>query len=283
MRFRSLLSGLPLLLLGQANANDLLPPVVTLDGSLPWQYASNPGRSSGSKHPNQMVSPYLKLSASGKVGPELSYLFYGSAGLDRDFNFADGNGSVAALGAHIGKKWEHVQLAFTYERGLYFDEYFRRPENVANDVGARVGISYASLSGGFAARPAFSAVMRADDAGVVQRTLVSARISFEKSIADGWIALLSPQLRHYEYQDARKGRRDMIFSISGGAKYDITRDISWTTMVGYEVRDSNVPERSYVNYVIGTSINFSFDLFGGAGAADRYSLKDAFVMPWNKR
>lgn len=259
----------------------LLLSTVTLDGSLPWQYASNPGRSSGVKTPDHEFSPYFKLSASGTLWRELSYQFYGSVGVDRYFQFMDGNGGVAAFGGHIAKRWEHVNLAFTYERGLYYDDYFRGPASVDNDFGTHIRISYASLKDGFAAKPAFSAVMRTDDGGVLRRTLLSARLGFEKTVTDKWTALLTPQLRHYEYQDAQKGRRDTIFSISSGLKYDITNDISWTTSVGYEVRDSTVPTKSYVNYIIGTSLDFSFDLLGGR--ADRFPLRDTLVKPWERR
>jgi hypothetical protein len=282
MHFRTFLLLPALVLLARpAFAEEPLPSTVTLDGSLPWQYASNPGRSSKAKIPDHEFSPYFKLSASGKLWKELSYQFYASVGVDRYFQFIDGNGSVAAFGGYVARRWEHVNLAFTYERGFYYDDYFRGPASVDNDFGAHIRISYASLEHGFAAKPSFSAVMRTDDAGTLQRTLLSARLGFEKTIADKWTALLTPQLRHYEYQDAQKGRRDTIFSIAGGLKYDLTGDISWTSSVGYEVRDSTVPTKSYVNYIIGTSIDFSFDLLGGR--ADRFSLKDTLVKPWERR
>jgi hypothetical protein len=284
MQFRPLLFGFPLMAFaGPGFAEDLRPPTVTLDGSLPFQYASNPDRSSTTKRPDDAFSPYFKLSASGKFGRDLTYQFYGSAGVDKYVRFSDENGSVAAFGGHIGTRWDHAHLAFTYERGLYYDDYFRGPASIANDFGTTFRISYSNLKDGFTAKPALVAAFRADDAGVVQRTLLSAKIGFEKSIAEHWTALLTPHLRHYEYVDRQKGRRDTIFSISAGAKYDLTNDISWTTSVGYEVRDSTVPAKSYVNYVIGTSLDFSFDLLGGHAGSDRNALKDALVKPWERR
>jgi hypothetical protein len=284
MALRPLLLGLPLLALADAGfAEELRPPRVTFDGSLPWQYASNPGRSSADKHPDGGLSPYARLSASGRLGPELSYQFYVSAGVDKYFQFSDENGSVAAFGGHIGKRWEHAQLTFNYERALYYDGYFRGPVSVANDFGTTLRFSYRNVQDGFAAKPSMLAAFRTDDAGTLQRTLLSAKIGFEKTLSDKWTALLTPHLRHYEYQDARKGRRDTIFSISSGLKYDIATDISWTSSVGYEVRDSTVPTKSYVNYVVGTSIDFSFDLAGGTGGSDHVSLRDSLTKAWEKR
>jgi len=99
----------------------------------------------------------------------------------------------------------------------------------------------------------------------VERNLFRFKVDLERKVADRWWVFATPSLRVYDYVS---GRLDDIYAITTGLRYDITRDVSLTSSVGYESRNSSSSSRNFNNMVVGLSLDFSYTLFS-AGKDDK--------------
>ena len=93
-----------------------------------------------------LTSPYLRLSASGKLVPDLSYSFYASGGFEKYPFRQDGDNTYASLGTSLTRKWGNLSLGGYYERNHAFDGIFGRFLYVSNDVGIYGRYSYANAA-----------------------------------------------------------------------------------------------------------------------------------------
>jgi len=243
-----------------------------IDGSLPLQYESNPTRVETKRQPDYVFSPYFKLSAFGDLRPDLSYSFYAATSVDRYLQTEDNTGSLAAFGTQLIKKWESLQLGVTYEHSYGYDKDFETLFSSNNDFGVFLRYSYTNPAGDFNIRPYLTATTRLDEGLALQRNLYSFKIDFERRLIDRWWIILTPRVRYYNYFDTQAGRRDLITSISTGLKFDVSRDVNFTTSIGYENRASNIPGKNYDNLIIGASLDFSYTYFGrhGGGAGSDF-------------
>src|SRR5258706_15459051 len=84
-----------------ADAAEQFPLNIVVDGSLPFQYESNPTRVPTNKQPDNAFSPFLKLSVLGDLRPDLSYSFYAAASANQYLQSQDNTGSMAAFGTQV--------------------------------------------------------------------------------------------------------------------------------------------------------------------------------------
>ena len=93
--------------MAQSASNDLLTPKLTIDGSLPFFFNSNPGQDKSDPRPGNMFSPYLQIAASGSLRENFGYLFYANTNLDKSLTrlTSDSDDSQAAIGATLSRRW----------------------------------------------------------------------------------------------------------------------------------------------------------------------------------
>lgn len=236
-------------------------PELRLDGSIPLQYSNNVTRSPQNKVSDWYVSPYLKLSATGELISDVRYSLYASSGVDQYERIVGSNFSAATAGFELKQRFGAFEVGGSIERNYFYDGFYTQQFDTANDFSLFLRYAYVNSAETAKVRPSMTFTTRTSDNFTVQRDLFNFKVDLERKIADGWWAFLTPRLRVYDFVNRQSGRIDVISSISTGLRYDVTKDISLTSGVGYESRTSGVSGRNYNSMIVGVSLDFSYTLF----------------------
>lgn len=235
---------------------------VTFDGSVPFGLDSNIYRVPQNSTADVRFSPYFKLSALAELAPGLVYSVYANTNFDHYFQYYDSDGNNAAFGTQIKKQWGRLQAGAFYEWNQFYNVDFNQRLGTANDFGVFVRYAYVSPDEKFRIKPSLSATARLDEVLAAQRYLYYLKIDFERELVDHWSVIVTPRLRYYDYLAVQNDRRDLVYSLSGGFRRRINKNLEFTTTVGYETRTSNLPDRNYNDWTVEASLDFSFSLFG---------------------
>jgi len=238
-----------------------------LDGSVPFELDSNINRVQHNATADFHYSPFLKLSALTDLGPDLTYSIYADATVDRYIQYYNSNASTAGFGTQLKKQWDGLQLGAVYEWSQFFDRDFNESMGASNNIGGFLRYRYSSPGAQFRVKPSLSMMTRFDENFVVQRYLYYFKVDFEYEFVDRWSAIVTPRIRYFDYTGTQEGRRDMVYSISGGLRRRITQGLNFNTTVAYEHRDSNLAGKSYDDLTIGVSLDFSYTLLRSKSGA----------------
>ena len=87
---------------------------------------------------------------------------------------------------------------------------------------------------------------RFSDLPEARRWRFDAVLGIEVKLDPKWSVVSTPFIEAFWFTDGlNSGRQDQIYSVSLGLKYNLASNVSLTTNVIYEARNSNVPLRHY--------------------------------------
>ncbi len=228
-----------------------------IDGSLPLSYSddrfSNPkGRA------DYLTSPYLRLSAEGKLVPDLSYSLYASGGFDKYPSRIDSDSTFATLGASLTRRWGDLRVGVSLERNHAFDGTFGPFLYLAHDLGGYVSYLYTDAAKTVRFRPGMSISRRFSDDPSAESYVVSFKVDMERQLVKRWWLTLTPRLRFQNFLGGENlGRSDTVYSLSSGLRYSIDDHFGLSASAGYERRTSNVDSRNFSSFGAGLSLDFS--------------------------
>jgi len=222
-----------------------------IDGSLPLSY-SDDRFSNPSGRADYLTSPYLRLSAEGKIVPDLSYSLYASGGFDTYPSRIDSDSTFATLGANLARRWGGLHIGVSLERNHAFDGTFGPFLYRAHDLGGYVSYLYTDAAKIVRFRPAMSISRRFSDDPSAESYVVSFKVDMERQLAKRWWLTVTPRLRHQGFLGGDNlGRADGVYSIASGLRYSINDHFGLTASVGYERRTSTFPERNFSSFGAG--------------------------------
>jgi hypothetical protein len=266
---RRLWLGAVALVLAAASAQgaEPAPPVQwSAEGSFPLQSVETVTRTS--RQTNNSAAPYLGLTATAHLQPDLTGSVFANGGHNQLGSFRDNDNTFLSAGANLAKHWGALRAGVSFERTHYFDDVFGPTTNIANDV--NVFTSYLwKPNPDLQIRPSASVTMRLDDALAVQRYSYGARIDIEQRLWGSWWLVASPRFRYLDYVGSEAGRRDTRLALVGGLKYAINASISARVLAGYENRTSNIATKASDKYTFGASLDFDIDLARPRSPASR--------------
>jgi hypothetical protein len=262
MDFRALALGLvcavPIAITASAQTGERSPTLAFgVDGSVPLStsdttYRNPKGRS------DYLTSPYLRLSASGKLVPDLSYSFYGSGGFEKYPFRQDADNTYASLGTTLTKRWDQLSTGISYERNYAYDGVFGRYLYASNDVGIYSSYGYTDAAKIVRLRPGFSVSRRFADDPSEDSFVYSFKLDAERKLSDRWWVTLTPRIRRQHFLAGESdGRADTIYSISTGVRYKINDHFQVSAGIGYDHRESTAETKRYDSFSFGMSLDFS--------------------------
>ena len=205
-----------------------------------------------------LTAPYLRLSASGKLVPDLSYSFYASGGFEKYPFRQDGDNTYASLGTSLTRKWGNLSLGGSYERNHAFDGIFGRFLYVSNDVGIYGRYSYADAADIVRLKPGIAISRRFADDQSEDSFIYSFKLDAERKIVEKWWWTRTPRIRRQHFLAGENaGRVDTIYSISTGARYTINEYFQLSAGFGYDHRELTTVGRAYDSFSFGVSLDFS--------------------------
>jgi hypothetical protein len=251
----SIASGFAMALSYAAMAAEPPPVEFRVTGSLPLQYTEVLTR--GAERNSVSAAPYLAGSARLELAPDLTTAIYARGGHSPPGAFRDFEGTLAAFGGDMVRRWGAFSAGTRFEHAIYYAGTFDSPSNIVND--AELFAQYRLLPNrDLQVTLDVSTTGRFDDAFAMQRMSYSFRMEIEQRLFDAWWLVARPRLRYSNYVGAEAGRRDVTASITSGLKYEFTRNVSFVMVAGYENRASNVASRDRDRFVAGASFDFNF-------------------------
>jgi len=229
-------------------------PQIRVEGSLPLQYIDSVTQ--GSHQRSASAVPFLDVSASVMLEPQVTTSVFANGGHDPPGVFRDGDSTFASFGGSVRKQWDSFSVGTSLEHLYFYRDNFGPLSNIANDV--NFFARYAFRSGDLRITPQATVSVRFDDALIMQRTSYAFRIEIEQRLVDRWWLIARPRVRYSSYVGDEAGRRDVTVSFVSGLKYVFTENVSFVTLGGIENRASNVEARNRDRYVFGASLDFQF-------------------------
>jgi hypothetical protein len=133
-----------------------------------------------------LTSPYLRLSASGKLVPDLSYSFYASGGFEKYPYRQEGDNTFASLGTSLIRKWGNLSLGGYYERNHALDGIFGRFPYASNDVGIYGRHNYSNAADVVRLKPGVAISRRFADDPSEDSFIYSFKLDAERKIVEKW-------------------------------------------------------------------------------------------------
>jgi hypothetical protein len=237
-------------------AEPVAPFQLRAEGSFPLQYVESV--TPRSRQNTSSVAPYLGLMATAHLQSDWTTAVFANGGHNPLGSFADGDNTLASVGANLVKHWGALRAGISLEHTRYFDDAFGRTTNIGNDV--NVFASYLwKPNPGFQIRSSATLAMRADEALTVQRYSYGARIDIEQLLSGPWWLVAASRLRRSDYVGTESGRHDIRLAILAGLKYQINESVEAKILAGYENRASTIASRASDKFVVGASIDFDID------------------------
>jgi hypothetical protein len=228
-----------------------------IDGSLALNSSDNTYRNPGGRS-DYLTSPYLRLSASGKLTADLSYSFYATGGFEKYPSRQDADNTYASLGTSLTKKWGDLALGGYYERNNAFDGIFGRFLYSSNEVGTYGRYSYTDARDVARLKPGFAISRRFADDPSEDSFVYSFKLDAERKLAEKWWWTVTPRIRRQHFLGGENTDRvDTIYSLSTGVRYTINEHFQISAGFGYDHRESTMAGRGYDNFNVGISLDFS--------------------------
>lgn len=238
-----------------AQAAETSAPQLRVEGSFPVQYVETVTNTA--HNDRVMVGPFLRMMATSQLQPGLYAAAFAEGGSDPLGRFRDNDTTFASVGGDVFKRWGAFSAGVGLEHTYFYTRVFERAPNVVN--GVNVFARYAwTPNADLRITPSVRASIRFDDQFVLQRYLYTARMEIEQRLVGSWWFIATPRFRYSEGVSSTASRRDVTVAILSGLKYQFTENVSFTTLVGYENRATNVASRNFDRYVIGASLDYRF-------------------------
>jgi hypothetical protein len=232
------------------------PLQLRAEGSFPLQYVETV--TPKSRQNTSSVAPYLGLMASAHLPSDWTTAIFANGGHNQLGSFADGDHTLASIGANLVKHWGALRAGISLEHTRYFDDAFGKITNIGNDV--NVFASYLwKPNPGLQIRTSATMAMRADEAFTVQRYSYGARIDIEQRLSGPWWMVASSRLRRSDYVGIETARRDTRLAVVAGLKYQINEAVEAKILAGFENRASTIASRAADKFVVGASLDFDID------------------------
>jgi hypothetical protein len=232
-------------------------PTWSIVGSFSPTFTDNALFSSTNRKSDFYYEPDVSLRLDGYLAPNLSYRLYARTLFEAFAREKDANEASLRIGGRLVKSMSDWRLTVSYEHRQEYIGIYRENLFPADDVATSVARDF--TIGNVIFTPTALITYRFSDNVDVRRYRLDLLIPFEVPINERWSVVSTPFFEAFWFNDGiNTGRRDQIYSASLGLRYKITDNVSLTTSVIYEQRESNVPLRHYKLFEVGPRLDFAF-------------------------
>jgi len=232
-------------------------PTWSVVGSLLPTFTDNALFSRDDRRKDGYFEPDVSVRLDGRLAPDLSYRLYARGQFEAFANEQDANVGIARLGARLTKSIDGWRITGTYENRHDFDGVFRELAFISHDVSGSISRNF--TFGNVTFSPLTLLTYRFSDLAEARRWRFDALVGIEIMLDSKWSIVSTPFFEAFWFTDGlNRGREDQIYSASLGLKYNLASNVSLTTNVIYEYRNSNVPLRNYRDLQIGPRLDFAF-------------------------
>ena len=227
------------------------------EGSFPLQYIETVTETS-LRHV-LTGAPFLGLTATAHLQPDLSASIYTEAGHSTLGSFRDNDDTFASVGGNIVKRWGAFSAGVSFEHSRLYDGVFGGTDTIANDVDLSVRRVWRP-DGDHRIVAGARVTARLDETFSAQRYSYGSRFDIERRLIGSWWAVAAARIRFSDYVGDDAGRWDTRLAVVGGLKYEFNDSVSARMVAGYEDRMSNVASRNSDKFSVGASLDFNIDL-----------------------
>jgi hypothetical protein len=232
-------------------------PSWSVVGSVSPTFTDNALFSRDNRRSDVYYEPDVSVRLDGYLTNDLSYRLYARAQYEAFAAEKDSNAAIARLGGRLTENWNGWRFSVIYENRYDFDGVYRDLAFISQDVMGSVArdfrVDNVTLS------PLLLLTYRFSDLAEARRWRFDAVVGIEVKLDPKWSIVSAPLFEAYWFTDGlNRGRRDQLYSADIGLKYSFASNLSLTTTVLYELRDSNVAVRQYRDLRIGPRLDFAF-------------------------
>jgi predicted porin len=243
----------------ELRADSLPLPELAFSGSLPGQFTDNAFLTPNNRVGDLTVGPFFKATIAEHFTPFITLSAYASSNFDKFRRENTADDAKATLGTRLQIQTGDLKFGAYYEHVYVFDGIYKKTLFIADEINGFVQYKYTAPFG-LLVTPSVNLAYRFADDRSVQRYLLTGKVDLEQPLTPTLSLVATGRLRYFAFTDGPNlGRQDLIASISGGFKQDLTKDISFSPTVGYERRYSNRETRRYNNLTIGASLDYAFN------------------------
>ena len=232
-------------------------PSWSLVGSLSPTYTENALFSRDDRRRDFFYEPDVSLRLDGNLSPDLTYRIFARAQFESFATEHLGNAAIARVGARLTQNVYGWRITGQYENRYDFDGVYRDLAFTSHDVMGSVGRDF--QFGNVRLSPLALLTYRFSDLAEARRWRFDALLGIEVKLDPQWSIVSTPLFEAFWFTDGlNRGRQDQIYSADIGLKYNFASNVSLTTSVLYEARESNVMVRRYRDLRIGPRLDFTF-------------------------
>jgi Putative beta-barrel porin 2 len=241
----------------EMKASNVSVPSWSVVGSVSPTFTDNALFSRDNRKADVYYEPDVSVRLDGYLTNDLSYRLYARSQYEAFATEKDGNAAIARLGGRLTENWNGWRFSVIYENRYDFDGVYRDLAFTSHDVMGSVArdfrVDNVTLS------PLLLLTYRFSDLAEARRWRFDAVLGIEVKLDPKWSIVSTPLFEAYWFTDGlNRGRQDDLYSADIGLRYSFASNLSLTTSVLYEVRDSNVAVRRYRDLRIGPRLDFAF-------------------------
>ena len=232
-------------------------PSWSVVGSVSPTFTDNALFSRDNRRSDVYYEPDVSVRLDGYLTNDLSYRLYARAQYEAFAAEKDSNAAIARLGGRLTENWNGWRFSVIYENRYDFDGVYRDLAFISQDVMGSVArdfrVDNVTLS------PLLLLTYRFSDLAEARRWRFDAVLGIEVKLDPRWSIVSAPLFEAYWFTDGlNRGRQDQLYSADIGLRYSFASNLSLTTTVLYELRNSNVAVRQYRDLRIGPRLDFAF-------------------------
>lgn len=232
-----------------------VPLEIRGEGAFPLQYVAT---NNTTRQHNTLYGPYFGLAAIAHPQPGLTTSVFADVGNSLLGQFRENDNTFASYGANIVRRWGGFSAGASLEHTYFYDGTFSSVRSTANDINVFARYNWRP-NADLRITPSVMSTARVENDFAIERYSYSARVEIEQRLAGAWWFIARPRVRYSDYVGREAGRRDTSLSMVAGLRYAFNDNLAFTTLAGVEERSSTAPGRSFERFVVGASIDLSFD------------------------
>lgn len=234
-----------------------MSPSWSVVGSVSPTYTENALFTRDNTRRDFFYEPDVSLRLDGRLSPDLSYRIFARTQYESFATERLGDAAIARLGGRLTQNLYGWRITGQYENRYDFDGIYHNLAFTSHDVMGSVGRDF--QFGNVYLSPLALLTYRFSDLPEARRWRFDAILGIEVKLDPKWSIVSTPFIEAFWFTDGlNSGRQDQIYSVSLGLKYNLASNVSLTTNVIYEARNSNVPLRHYRDVQIGPRLDFAF-------------------------
>lgn len=232
-------------------------PSWSVVGSVLPTFTDNALFSRDNRKSDVYYEPDISVRLDGFLTNDLSYRLYVRSQYEAFLQEKDGNAAIARLGGRLTENWNGWRFSIIYENRYRFDGVYRDLASTAHDVLGSVARNFQIDNVTLA--PLLLLTYRFSDLAEARRWRFDAVLGIEVKLDPRWSIVSTPLFEANWFSDGlNSGRRDELYSVDIGLKYNFASNLALTTTVLYEARTSNVALRHYTDFRIVPRFDFAF-------------------------